>query len=54
MFYYLYYYVTINESKEKFRVFFAVFSDKKKGIFLPSSSSNFPNLFVEDYLYLLA
>ena len=41
MFHYLYYYVTINESKEKFRIVFCCFS-AMKDIFVTSSSSIFP------------
>ena len=41
MFYYLYYPVTMNKSKEKFRIVFCFFSAIKH-IVAPSSSSNFP------------
>ena len=41
MFRYLHYYVTINESKEKFRIVFRCFPAIKK-IVAPSLSSNFP------------
>ena len=41
MFHYLYYSVTINESKEKFWIGFCCFL-AIKNIVAPSSSSNFP------------
>ena len=41
MFHYLYYSVTINESKEKCRIVFCCFT-AIKNIVAPSSSSNFP------------
>ena len=52
MLHYLYYTVTINESKEKFRPDSCCFS-AVKDIVAPSSSYNFPiNYFVEEYSYL--
>ena len=45
MFHYLYYFVTINESKVKFGIVFCCFSVIKK-LFAPSSFSNFPTKFI--------